>query len=343
MESRVMNADGILSVVGRTPLVRLRRLFRDANFDVYGKLEALNPGGSMKDRPAALMIRRALERGVIDQDTVVIESSSGNMGIGLAQACSYHGLRFVCVTDIKTTSQNIAILKAYGAGVECVTEPDPETGELLPARLKRVQHLLQSIDNSWWPNQYASRDNSDAHYESTMCEIAAALGGRVDYVFCATSTCGTIRGCLEFVKAHGLPTQVVAVDAVGSLIFGTTASKRMIPGLGAGMRPELCPIDSIERCVHVSDIDCITGCRRLVRREAIFSGGSSGGVVSALARMRDDIPPGATCVLVLPDRGERYLDTIYSDSWVAEHFGDVTHLWTDGFEAERQRAEPISA
>jgi cysteine synthase A len=337
-----MNADGILSVVGRTPLVRLRRLFRDANFDVYGKLEALNPGGSMKDRPAALMIRRALERGVIDQDTVVIESSSGNMGIGLAQACSYHGLRFVCVTDIKTTSQNIAILKAYGAGVECVTEPDPETGELLPARLKRVQHLLQSIDNSWWPNQYASRDNSDAHYESTMCEIAAALGGRVDYVFCATSTCGTIRGCLEFVKAHGLSTQVVAVDAVGSLIFGNTPSKRMIPGLGAGMRPELCPIDSIERCVHVSDIDCITGCRRLVRREAIFSGGSSGGVVSALARMRDDIPPGATCVLVLPDRGERYLDTIYSDSWVAEHFGDVTHLWTDGFEAERQRAEPIS-
>jgi cysteine synthase A len=337
-----MNADGILSVVGRTPLVRLRRLFRDANFDVYGKLEALNPGGSMKDRPAALMIRRALERGVIDQDTVVIESSSGNMGIGLAQACSYHGLRFVCVTDIKTTSQNIAILKAYGAGVECVTEPDPETGELLPARLQRVQHLLQSIDNSWWPNQYASRDNSDAHYESTMCEIAAALGGRVDYVFCATSTCGTIRGCLEFVKAHGLSTQVVAVDAVGSLIFGNTPSKRMIPGLGAGMRPELCPIDSIERCIHVSDIDCITGCRRLVRSEAIFSGGSSGGVVSALARMRDDIPPGATCVLVLPDRGERYLDTIYSDRWVAEHFGDVTHLWTDGFEAERQRAEPIS-
>jgi cysteine synthase A len=342
MEARVINGDGVLSVVGRTPLVRLKRLFRDADFEVYGKLESLNPGGSMKDRPAALMIHRALERGVIDQDTVVIESSSGNMGIGLAQACSYHGLRFVCVTDIKTTAQNISILKAYGAEVECVTEPDPETGELLPARLKRVQHLLQSIDNSWWPNQYASRDNSDAHYESTMCEIASALGGRVDYVFCATSTCGTIRGCLEFVKAHGLATQVVAVDAVGSLIFGTTASKRMIPGLGAGMRPELCPIDSIERCVHVSDVDCITGCRRLVRSEAIFSGGSSGGVVSALARMRDDIPPGARCVLVLPDRGERYLDTIYSDSWVAEHFGDVSHLWTDVVEAERQRAEPIS-
>ena len=104
MEARVINGDGVLSVVGRTPLVRLKRLFRDADFEVYGKLESLNPGGSMKDRPAALMIHRALERGVIDQDTVVIESSSGNMGIGLAQACSYHGLRFVCVTDIKTSA-----------------------------------------------------------------------------------------------------------------------------------------------------------------------------------------------------------------------------------------------
>jgi N-(2-amino-2-carboxyethyl)-L-glutamate synthase len=338
METSVMNADGVLSVVGGTPLVRLRRLFRDAEFDVYGKLEALNPGGSIKDRPAALMVRRALAHGVIDRDTVVVESSSGNMGIGLAQACSYHGLRFVCVTDIKTTTQNIAILKAYGAEVECVTEPDPESGELLPARLKRVQQLLQSIENSWWPNQYASRDNSDAHYESTMREIAESLGGRVDYVFCATSTCGTIRGCLEFVKAHGMRTQVVAVDAVGSLIFGNTAAKRMIPGLGAGLRPELCPIEMVDRCVHVSDTDCVAGCWRLVRSEAILAGGSSGAVVSALARLRDEIPRGATCVLLLPDRGERYLDTIYSQTWISEHFGDITHLWTD---APDIRVEPV--
>src|SRR5262249_49479640 len=136
MNVNVMNADGVLSAVGRTPLVRLARLLPGAQFPVYGKLEALNPGGSMKDRPAALMIRRALDRSVIDHDTVVVESSSGNMGIGLAQACAYHGLRFICVTDSKTTAQNIAILKAYGADVECVTEPDPETGELLTARLK---------------------------------------------------------------------------------------------------------------------------------------------------------------------------------------------------------------
>jgi len=337
-----MNDDGVLSAVGRTPLVRLNRLFSDAEFAIYGKLEGLNPGGSTKDRPAALMIRRALETGVIDRDTVVVESSSGNMGIGLAQACSYHGLHFVCVTDLKTTAQNIGILKAYGADVECVTEPDPETGELLPARLKRVQLLLKSIENSWWPNQYVSRDNSDAHYESTISEIAEALGGAVDYVFCATSTCGTIRGCLEYVKAYGLRTQVVAVDALGSLIFGNTPAKRMIPGLGAGLRPELCPIDMVERCVHVSDLDCVVGCWRLVRSEAILAGGSSGGVVSALARLRNEIPAGATCVLLLPDRGERYLDTIYSEEWISAHFGDVAHLWEDTTRVQRrERIETV--
>lgn len=342
MEARVTNAaEGVLSAVGRTPLVRLKRLFPGAEFAVYGKLEALNPGGSTKDRPAALMIRRALEKGVIDRDTVVVESSSGNMGIGLAQACSYHGLRFVCVTDLKTTAQNLAILNAYGAEVECVTEPDPETGELLPARLKRVRQLLASIENSWWPNQYVSRDNSDAHYGSTMREIAEALGNEVDYVFCATSTCGTIRGCLEYVKAHGLRTQVVAVDALGSLIFSNTPAKRMIPGLGAGLRPELCPIESVERCVHVSDLDCVVGCWRLVRSEAILAGGSSGGVVSALARLRGEIPAGATCVLLLPDRGERYLDTIYSESWVSAHFGDVGHLWERSSRERRREVEPV--
>jgi len=342
MEARMTIANGVLSAVGRTPLVRLNRLSPHAELAVYGKLEGLNPGGSTKDRPAALMIRRALEKGAIDRDTVIVESSSGNMGIGLAQACSYHGLRLVCVTDSKTTAQNISILKAYGAEVECVTTPDPETGELLPARLKRVQQLLASIENSWWPNQYGSRDNSDAHYQSTMREIAEALEGAIDYVFCATSTCGTIRGCLEYVKAHDLPTQVVAVDALGSLIFGNTPAKRMIPGLGAGLRPELCPIEMVERCVHVSDLECVVGCWRLVRSEAILAGGSSGAVVSALARLQSEIEPGSTCVLLLPDRGERYLDTIYSEPWVSAHFGDVAHLWEDAGQVRRRElAEPV--
>lgn len=128
-------------------------------------------------------------------------------------------------------------------------------------------------------------------------------------------------------RDHGLSTRIVAVDAVGSLIFADVKAKRIIPGMGAAMRPPLCDLSLIAECVHVTDVDCVVGCRRLVDREAILAGGSSGGVMAAVDKLQDRIPPGATCVAVLPDRGERYLDTVFDDDWVREHFGDVEHLW----------------
>jgi N-(2-amino-2-carboxyethyl)-L-glutamate synthase len=316
--------DGVLSAIGNTPLVRLNRIFPNLNVRLYGKLESLNPGGSMKDRAALSIIKRGLETGEIHEGTVVVESSSGNMGVGLAQACRYYGLRFICVVDSKTTEQNRRLMKLYGAEVEVISEPDPTTGELLQARRSRVQELLRSLENTFWPNQYANVYNSNAHH-LTMREIVEALG-QVDYVFCATSTCGTLRGCSEYVREHNLSTKIYAVDAVGSIIFGGERGKRLIPGHGAAVRPELFRPGMSDRCVQVTDLDCVVGCHRLLRREAILAGGSSGAVVMAIDQVRDTLPPGATCVAVLADRGERYLDTIYSESWVREHFGDVANL-----------------
>jgi len=129
--------EGILSVIGNTPLIKLNRVFKDIKFDLYAKLECLNPGGSTKDRSAAGIIEHGIASGTITSGTVVIESSSGNMGIGLAQACSYYDLRLICVVDPKTTQQNLNLLKAYGATVDMVTEPDPKTGEFLQARINR--------------------------------------------------------------------------------------------------------------------------------------------------------------------------------------------------------------
>jgi cysteine synthase A len=325
MEDNKMS-DGILSAIGNTPLVRLDRLIADCRFRLFAKLEQLNPGGSMKDRPALNIIRRGLETGAINGDTVIIESSSGNMGIGLAQSCSYLGLRFICVVDPKTTSQNLKLLKAYGAELDAVTEPDAVTGEFLKARLDRVQELLATIENSFWPNQYANPSNPLAHHQ-TMREIVTALDQSLDYVFCAISTCGTLRGCAEYVRQHRLSTRVIAVDAIGSVIFGGASAKRLISGHGAGVRPRLFQEGLADRCIHVSDLDCIIGCRRLARKEAILAGGSAGAIVRAVEIMKDEIEDNASCVVILPDRGERYLDTIYSDGWVAEHFGDVAHLW----------------
>jgi cysteine synthase A len=324
---------GVLSAIGKTPLVRLKRIFPNANFKLYGKLEALNPGGSSKDRAAISILEHALETGAIQPNTVVVESSSGNMGIALAQACSYFALQFICVVDIKTTSQNIGLLRAYGAEVELVSTPDPLTGEFLLARIERVQFLLNSIENSFWPNQYANTYNAVAH-QRTMDEIVTALNGEIDYLFCAASTCGTLRGCAEYVRQHGLRTMIYAIDAVGSVIFGGPKSKRLIPGHGAAIVPGLYQPGLADLCVHVTDLDCVVGCRKLARREAIVAGGSSGGVVSAIEQVKSQIVPNSVCVAILPDRGERYLDTIYSDAWVSEHFGDVSHLWEESVEEE---------
>lgn len=323
---------GILSAIGNTPLIELTRIFSDMPFRLYAKLESLNPGGSMKDRPAFHILNAGLKSGTISDRTVVIESSSGNMGIGLAQACSVLGLKFICVVDPKTTSQNIRLLEAYGAHVDMVTEPDPTTGEYLQARLNRVRHLLTATKNGFWPDQYSNEYNAIAHHH-TMHEIVTELGGAVDYLFCATSTCGTLRGCAEYVREHGLPTKIIAVDAVGSVIFGGERAKRLVPGHGAAVRPALYQPDLAHQCVHVTDLDCVTGCRRLARQEAILAGGSSGAVLMAIDRLRPSLPKASNCVAILADRGERYLDTIYSDQWVEEHFGHVSHLWEDAKEA----------
>src|SRR5262245_27400516 len=135
---------GVLSAIGNTPLVALTNIFPDLRFQLYAKLESLNPGGSMKDRPALMIVSDGLASGEITRDSVIIESTSGNMGIGLAQVCSSLGLRFICVVDPKTTAQNIRLLEAYGAQVDRVTEPDARTGEFLQARLNRVRELLES-------------------------------------------------------------------------------------------------------------------------------------------------------------------------------------------------------
>lgn len=331
MDSGTVNrpVKGVLATIGNTPLVELTSLIPGFGGRVYGKLEFFNPGGSVKDRSAASMILSKIRSGELEPGrSVVVESSSGNLAIGLAQICRYYGLRLICVVDAKTTEQNLAILRAYQVGLSMVSEPDAETGEFLSVRKQRVQELMAEIPHAYSPNQYSNPLNPAAH-ERTMAEIAHALDGKVDYLFCSTSTTGTLNGCAAYARAQGLSTTLVAVDAVGSVLYGLPAAPRLIPGHGASVPPALLDPAVPDRVVHVSDLDCVVGCRMLVQREAILAGGSSGATVSALRRLRSEVRDGATCVLIFPDRGDRYLDTIYSDGWVITHFGEATHLWKD--------------
>ncbi|MEU5336561.1 2,3-diaminopropionate biosynthesis protein SbnA [Streptomyces asoensis] len=320
---------GVLGTIGGTPLVELAKLAPGRHFTTYAKLEAFNPGGSMKDRSALEMLRGLIRGGtLVPGRSVVVESSSGNLGIGLAQICAYYGLRFICVVDPRTNRQNIAVMRALGAEVEVVSECDPATGEYLPVRIRRINALVSHIPGAYWPNQYANPLNPQAH-RRTMREILEAVPGGIDYLFCATGSCGTLRGCAEYVRDRQLPVTVVAVDARGSAIFGGVPAPRLIPGHGAAVRPALYRDGLADEVVHVTDLDCVVGCRRLAAREGILAGGSSGALVAAVGLMADRIPAGARCAVVLPDRGERYLDTIYDDAWVARHFGDVSHLWKE--------------
>jgi N-(2-amino-2-carboxyethyl)-L-glutamate synthase len=322
-------ARGILDVIGDTPLVRLERLLPDLRFNVFAKVERCNPGGSIKDRTALSMLAGKVRSGELEPGrSVVVESSSGNLGVGLAQLCGYYGLRFVCIVDSRTTERNVAVLRALQAEVEIVTEPDPETGEFLPVRLRRARELAATIPHAYWPNQYANPLNPKAH-EDTMREIDEALDGRVDYLFCAVSTFGTLRGCADYIRRRRLSTLVVAVDALGSAIFGGATRPRLIPGHGASVRPPLADPAAADEVVHVSDVECVVACRRTVLREAILVGGSSGATAAALEKLRHQVPDGANCVLIFPDGGDRYLDTIYSDEWVVRNFGEISHLWKD--------------
>jgi N-(2-amino-2-carboxyethyl)-L-glutamate synthase len=310
---------GVLEAIGDTPLVALRRLVGAAPLELWAKLEAANPGGSAKDRPAAGMLRDALERGVIGPGSTVVESSSGNMGIGLAQACRYYGLALICVVDARAHSTSVRAMRALGAEIRVIDQPDRETGDLLVARLRLVAELLASIPGAFWPNQYANEANPAAHAAGTMREIDEALEGEIDFLFVATSTAGTLRGCSDYLRENHRTTRVIAVDASGSALFGGKPGTRRLPGLGAGVETTLSLDARFDTLVRVSDLDCVVGCRRLVEDEAILAGASSGAVAFAFQALADTLPVGSRCAAVFPDGGGGYLDTVYDDGWVEQH------------------------
>jgi len=314
-------SEGVLSIIGNTPVVRLANLFPEYNLNLFAKLELLNPGGSIKDRTAYNILLQAIIQGKISKGTTVIESSSGNMAIGLAQVCLKYGLNLIIVADPLINVHTLKILAAYGVQIEKVTTPS-QNGSYLTARLERVHHLLNEVENGFWPNQYANQANPMAHRQ-TMKEMVTALGGNIDYLFIATSTCGTIMGCAEYAREAGLNTKIIAVDAEGSAIFNQPLAKRLIPGHGAGKSSHLLNPDLIADVIHVSDKDCVIGCHQLLYREAILAGGSSGAVVSAIRKYLSQVPENANCAMIICDRGERYLDTIYSKVWVKKHFNGI--------------------
>lgn len=317
---------GIIQTVGDTPLVQFSRVFDAYPFDFYGKLESFNPGGSIKDRVAVHLIKEAIHDGKIGPHTTIIESTSGNMGIGLAQACHYYGLKLMLVTDPHINKPAAKLLETYGAKLITVQEQDG-TGGYLKTRLRKVRELIRDIPNSFWPDQYRNHSVTAVHVQ-TWSEIVRSLGCPPDYIFVPTSTCGTLMGLANAISENGHTTRIIAVDARGSVVFGDKPAIRRIPGIGSSRKSDFLDVDRLSNVVHVSDHQAVSGCRLLLAKESVLAGGSSGAVIHAISRYAPHFNSSTRVVGILPDRGERYLDTVYSDEWVSQleddrHFGEA--------------------
>ncbi|KMS92212.1 2,3-diaminopropionate biosynthesis protein SbnA [Prauserella rugosa] len=310
-------ADSVLDCVGNTPIVALRRLFPDPDVEVIAKLELMNPGGSMKDRSARYIVEGGLRDGTLRPGSTIVESSSGNFGVALAMAARVHDLRFTCVVDPKTTRANLTLLRHLGAEVEVVDDVDP-AGGYLGSRLRRVRELLAQRPDAVWINQYANERNPQAFYHGIGTELVHQLPEAPTVLFGPVSTTGSLLGSARRLRERFPDLRVTAVDAAGSVIFGGPAGRRDLPGIGSSRVPELCRPAEIDDVVHVSDADAALACRELLATEGIFAGGSSGSVIAALRRSLPDLPKPCRAVAILPDRGDRYLDLVYDDDWLAE-------------------------
>ncbi|HEX6292699.1 MAG TPA: 2,3-diaminopropionate biosynthesis protein SbnA [Herpetosiphonaceae bacterium] len=309
--------ESVVSCVGKTPLVYLRRLFAQPGLEVLAKLELLNPGGSSKDRPARFIIEQGLQDGTISAHTHLIESTSGNLGIALAMVARVYRLRLTCVVDPTISPINLRLLQQLGAQIEMVDQADDQGG-YLKTRLQRVQTLCQTLPHALWINQYANQRNWQAHADGTGNEIIAELDAPIDCLVVAVSTTGTILGVARRLRQAFPTLRVVAVDAVGSVIFGGPPRSRKIPGIGSSIVPELLDRAEIDEVVYVSDREAAHGCRELVDAEGILAGGSSGSTIAAILKLAPGFPRPYRVLTILPDRGERYLDLVYSDEWVAQ-------------------------
>lgn len=283
------------------------------------KLEGLNPAGSVKMKTAKWLIADLERRGSVGPDTVLIESSSGSLGVALSLICAERGYRFRCVVDPNTTAQNIKIMKAFGADVIVVDVRD-ENGGFLGTRIQYIKELVAQDSRFVWLNQYANPENPRAHANTTARAITESFE-HVDYLFVGAGTTGTLMGCVQHFKTHRPETHIIAVDSEGSVTFGGPAGKRHIPGLGTSRRPEIFNREGIDSFQMVSEADTVAMCRYLARTNGVLAGGSTGTVLAAVYARRQELPENAVIVAISPDMGERYLDSVYDDEWVKARFG----------------------
>ena len=310
-------ADSLLDLIGDTPLVRLDRIGRDLPCQLLGKLELLNPGGSVKDRIGIAMIEAAERDGLLKPGGTIVEPTSGNTGVGLAIAAARKRYRCVFVMPDKISAEKINLLRAYGAEVVvCATTLPPEHPDSYYSVANR---LTAEIPDAFQPNQYHNAANPEAHVRTTGPEIWRQTAGRITHLVASIGTGGTISGIGRYLKEQNPAVKVIGADPEGSVYSGGTGRPYLVEGIGEDFWPDTYDGAVVDEVVMVSDRDSFLTARRITRDEGILVGGSTGTAVWAALKVGRGLSEDDVMVVVIPDSGRGYISKLYNDDWMADY------------------------
>lgn len=296
-------AQNVLDLICNTPLVKLNKLATPDMATVYGKLESFSPGYSVKDRICLSMIQDAEDKGLINKDTVIVEPTSGNTGIGLALVCAVKGYKLILTMPETMSVERRQILKRFGA--ELVLTPGAEG---MKGAIAKAKEIVAQNKNSFMPQQFANPANPKIHRETTAEEIWDALDGKVDAFISGVGTGGTVTGCGEVFKKRNPKIKIVALEPVTSpVLSGGQPGKHKIQGIGAGFVPEIYNRNVVDQVMTVSDQDAWQTMLQLALKEGILGGISTGAACWAALKVAKELGPGKAVVAIFPDTGERYL------------------------------------
>ncbi len=298
--------NNILETIGRTPLVKLNHITEGLNATVLGKVEARNPGGSIKDRICLNMIEKAEKQGLIKPEATLIEPTSGNTGIGLAMVSAVKGYKLILTMPETMSIERRNLLRAYGAQI--VLTPGPEG---MAGAIKKAEELITNTPNSFMPQQFKNLANPKAHKETTGPEIWSDTNGEVDILVAGVGTGGTITGIAQYIKPQKPSFKTVAVEpATSPVLSGGQKGPHRIQGIGAGFKPDVLKMELVDEIIKVTDEDAFKTARQLSQREGLLVGISSGAATwAALEQAKRPENKGKLIVVILPDTGERYLST----------------------------------